>query len=189
MGERKAQEREHVAVPAVKHGCDHVFFIGFLGAGKSTLARNLGKMFHRPFVDTDRMVERRAGASVARIFKTRGETGFRKLETEALRSLARERSLLVSCGGGVVETSENIRLMREMGTVVYLEGEFRDSLRQIRSLASRPDFKSRAHAERLFAHRRPLYEEAADLTLDIRGTSFEDVSYRCAEMLLERGLI
>ncbi|MBM6683028.1 MULTISPECIES: shikimate kinase [Collinsella] len=189
MGGRSPGGREHVAGPSVKHGCDHIFFIGFLGAGKSTLARNLGKMFHRPFVDTDRMVERRAGASVARVFRSRGEAGFRKLETEVLRSLKNEQSLLVSCGGGVVETPENIRLMREMGTVVYLEGDFADSLRQIRSVAARPDFKSRAHAERLFEHRRPLYVEAADLTLDIRGKSFEDVSYRCAEMLLERGLI
>ena len=44
---------------AVKHGCDHVFFVGFLGAGKSTLARNLGRMFHRRFVANDRLVERR----------------------------------------------------------------------------------------------------------------------------------
>ena len=173
----------------VKHGCDHIFFIGFLGAGKSTLARNLGDMFHRPFVDTDRLVERRCGRSIARIFREEGEASFRKRETAALRSLKSEQSLLVSCGGGIVETPENIDLMRAMGTVVYLEGDFSDSLRQIRSVAARPDFKSRAHAARLFDYRRPLYVGAADLTLDIRGKTFEDVSYLCAEMLLERGLI
>lgn len=173
----------------VKHGCDHIFFIGFLGAGKSTLARNLGDMFHRPFVDTDRLVERRCGRSIARIFREEGEASFRKRETAALSSLKSEQSLLVSCGGGIVETPENIDLMHAMGTVVYLEGDLSDSLRQIRSVAARPDFKSRAHAARLFDHRRPLYVKAADLTLDIRGKTFEDVSYLCAEMLLERGLI
>ena len=174
---------------ASKHGCDHIFFIGFLGAGKSTLARNLGRMFNRRYVDTDRMVERRRGLSVARIFASEGERRFRELETQALESLAHERSLLVSCGGGVIETERNIELMHRMGFCVYLEGELSDSLRQIRSMSQRPDFKSPEHAAKLLAHRRPLYERAADLTVDIRGASFTDVTYRCAEMLLERGLI
>lgn len=176
-------------VYSVKRGCDHIFFIGFLGAGKSTLARNLGKLFHRDFVDTDRLVERRSGSSVASIFSREGEARFRELETGALESLKARRSLLVSCGGGIIETPRNITLMHEMGYCVYLDGDFDDSLRQIRSLVTRPDFRSPAHAERLFAHRKPLYEQAADLTVDIRGRSFETVTYTCAEMLLERGLL
>ena len=83
----------------VKRGCDHIFFVGFLGAGKSTLARNLGRMFHRRFVDTDRLVERKCGKTVSQVFETDGERRFRQLETEALEGLRSERSLLVSCGG------------------------------------------------------------------------------------------
>ena len=173
----------------IKHGCDHIFFIGFLGAGKSTLARNVGMMFKRRFIDTDRLVVRRCGKSVTEIFETEGEDRFRELETSALRSLQSERSLLVSCGGGIVETPVNIELMHKMGTCVYLEGDFEDSLRQIRRSDTRPDFRSPEHAARLFEHRRPLYRQAADITLDIRNKSFEDVSYLCAEMLLERGLL
>ena len=52
----------------VHEGCDHIFFVGFLGAGKSTLARNLGALFNRDFVDTDRMVERMAKKTVCQIF-------------------------------------------------------------------------------------------------------------------------
>ena len=177
------------ATAFVKHGRDHIFFVGFLGAGKSTLARNLGRMFNRRYVDTDRLVERQAGSSVARIFERDGEERFRELETRALTSLRCERSLLVSCGGGIVETPRNLELLREMGFTVYLEGDLDDSIRQIRSLRTRPDFKSPEHAARLLEHRRPLYEQAADATLDIRGRSFEDVCYTCAEMLLERGLL
>ncbi|MDY2778112.1 MAG: shikimate kinase [Collinsella sp.] len=172
-----------------KRGCDHIFFIGFLGAGKSTLARNLGSMFNRRFVDTDRLVERRQNASVTQIFKERGEAAFRLLETQVLESLSCERSLLVGCGGGIVETPRNIELMHEMGYCVYLDGDITDSLRQIRRSDTRPDFKSADHAARLLEHRRPLYLEAADLTVDIRDTSFVDVSYRVAELLLECGLL
>ena len=60
----------------IKHGCDHIFFIGFLGAGKSTLARNVGTMFKRRFIDTDRLVVRRCGKSVTEIFETEGEDRF-----------------------------------------------------------------------------------------------------------------
>ncbi len=138
----------------VKRGCDHIFFVGFLGAGKSTLARNLGRMFHRRFVDTDRLVERKCGQTVSQIFEAEGEQRFRTLETEALESLASERSLLVSCGGGVVETPRNIELIHEMGFCVYLEGDIDDSLRQIRRSDTRPDFRSAEHAARHRAHPR-----------------------------------
>ncbi|WP_276675233.1 shikimate kinase [Collinsella stercoris] len=174
---------------AVKHGCDHVFFVGFLGAGKSTLARNLGRMFHRRFVDTDRLVERRCGSTVTKLFEEFGEERFRELETAALEGLRGERSLLVSCGGGIVETPRNIELMHDMGFCVYLDGDLDDSLRQIRRSDTRPDFRSAEHAARLLEHRRPLYEQAAALTVASRGTSFTDVSYTVAELLLERGLI
>ncbi|HJG31235.1 shikimate kinase [Collinsella tanakaei] len=173
----------------MKRGCDHIFFVGFLGAGKSTLARNLGMLFNRRYVDTDRLVERRRGLSVSRIFELEGEQAFRQLETEALGSLACDRSLLVSCGGGIVETPCNIELIGQMGYCVYLDGDIDDSLRQIRRRDTRPDFRSDEHAARLLEHRRPLYQQAADFTVDIRGKSFKEVTYLCAEMLLERGLL
>lgn len=172
-----------------KRGCDHIFFIGFLGAGKSTLARNLGHMFNRRYVDTDRLVERACGMSVSSIFADKGEPVFRLFETRALESLDNEKSLLVSCGGGIIETPHNIELMHEMGYCVYLDGDISDSLRQIRRSDTRPDFRSAEYAAELLEHRRPLYRKAADFTVDIRNRSFTDVSYLCAEMLLERGLL
>ena len=80
----------------VHEGCDHIFFVGFLGAGKSTVARNIGCLFCRPYVDTDRMVERVRGKSVCDIFREDGEESFRDTETEVLRSLSEKKSLLVS---------------------------------------------------------------------------------------------
>ena len=79
-------------------GCDHIFFVGFLGAGKSTVARNLGRLFGRAYVDTDRLVELACHESVAQIYEVEGENAFRDAETVVLRGLARRKSLLVSCG-------------------------------------------------------------------------------------------
>lgn len=174
---------------AAHRGCDHVFFIGFLGAGKTTVARNLGNMFHRRFIDVDHMVERELHATVTRIFATEGEEAFRDAETRALESLRERRGMLVSCGGGVIERPENMRIMHEMGHVVFLDGTLEDSLRQIRRPDKRPDLGDREHARALYAHRRPLYEKACDYRVKISGKSFEQVAYEVGELLWERGLL
>ena len=173
----------------IHEGCDHIFFIGFSGAGKSTIARNIGKMFHRRYVDTDKMVELAMGKSVASIFDSAGEEAFRREETAALRRLKRYKSLLVSCGGGIVERPENLDLMHRMGFIVYLDGDLEDSLRQIQRFDKRPDFDGIDEAEELFEHRRPLYSTAADCTIDIRGKSFAEVADTAASILWEYGLL
>lgn len=173
----------------VHEGCDHIFFVGFLGAGKSTLARNLGRLFHRPYLDTDRMVERMACKSVCQIFEEDGEEAFRAAEVEALTRLRQRKSLLVSCGGGIVEHLASCARMHEMGSVVFLDGDLEDSLRQILHPEKRPDLGSREEARGLWRRRRPLYEREADLAIDIRGKTFERVAAEAADLLWERGLL
>lgn len=172
-----------------KYGCDHIFFIGFLGAGKTTVARNIGNMFKREFVDIDRMVEREFHASVTEIFEKQGEAAFRLAEQRALESLKNRKSLLVSCGGGIIENSANVELIREMGRVVYLEGTLEDSLAQIKRPDKRPDLGDEVHARELFEHRRPLYIQACDYRITITGKTFENVANEAAELLWERGLL
>ena len=173
----------------VHEGNDHIFFVGFLGAGKSTLARNLGRLFHRGYLDTDRLVERLACKSVNEIFAQEGEEAFRRGEERALRELQQRKSLLVSCGGGIVERKACCELMHEMGTVVYLDGSLEDSLRQIQHPERRPDLGSREEARALYEHRRPLYEREADITIDIRDKTFEQVATEAGSLLWERGLL
>lgn len=174
----------------VHEGCDHIFFVGFLGAGKSTVARNLGCLFARPYVDTDRLVERAFGKCVCDIFRENGEEAFRDAETEALRGLERRKSLLVSCGGGIVERPANCSLMHAMGKVVFLDGDLEDSLRQIQHRESRPDLGCcMKETCACYNRRRPLYEEAADYVIDIRGKSFEEVAADAAALLWEKGLL
>lgn len=173
----------------VHEGCDHIFFVGFLGAGKSTLARNLGKLFHRAYIDTDRLVERLECKSVTEIFQQDGEQAFRLGEERALRELSQRKSLLVSCGGGIVERAQCCELMHEMGTVVFLDGSLEDSLRQIQHPERRPDLGTPQQAAELYQHRRPLYQREADITIDIRNKTFDQVAAEAGSLLWERGLL
>ena len=168
-------------------GCDHIFFVGFLGAGKSTLARNLGRLYRRHYVDTDRMAERLIQKTVRQCFEEDGEEAFRDAETAVLELLKDEKSLLVSCGGGIVERPENSGLMREMGVIVYLDGDLNDSLRQIQHPEKRPDLGS--NARELYDHRRPLFKNVADYVIDIRDKSFEEVAEDAGFLLWAEGLL
>lgn len=188
IGRRGALEQPS-ATYVVHEGCDHIFFVGFLGVGKSTLARNLGQLFNRHYVDTDQLVERSLGKTVAEVFSEDGEDFFRDVETVQLGHLRVRKSLLVSCGGGIIEREENCDLMHDMGVVVFLDGDLVDSLRQIRRPEKRPDLGTAAHAEELYCHRRPLYEGTADITIDVRNRTFEQVALESGKLLWERGLL
>ena len=132
---------------------------------------------------------RREHASVAQLFKSVGEQGFRDREVSALKTLMREKSCLVSCGGGIVERSESVELMRQMGKIVLLDIDLDGALSHISHPEVRPDLGTYEQAAALLAHRQPLYVEAADYVIDIRGLSFRDVTYAVGGRLFEMGLL
>ncbi len=173
----------------VHPGCDHIFFIGFLGAGKTTLAKNLGRLFHRSYVDTDRLAETICKKPIDEVYRSDGEEVFKKAETEALKRLKTKKSFLVSCGGAIVDRPENIALMKQMGTIVYLDGDLDDSLSQIIHFKARPEFGGKSHAQKLYATLKPLYEQAADITIDIHGKDFDEVASEAGAVLWDKGLL
>ncbi len=98
-----------------------ISLVGFMGAGKSSVATLLAERALLPVVDLDARIERLAGRDIPTIFARDGEERFRRLETAALYSLDRRRSLVVACGGGIVERPANVARLREAGVVVWLD--------------------------------------------------------------------
>ncbi len=119
-----------------------VFFVGFMGAGKTSVARRLARTCGVASVDMDTYLERREGKRVKEIFAQMGEEAFRAIETDVLRELAGKDPLLVSCGGGVVKRDENRAILRDAGFVVYLQVTADEAKSRISDMSTRPLFRT-----------------------------------------------
>lgn len=157
----------------------HVFLIGFMGAGKSTVAALVAEQLGMPLCDLDSLVERRANRSVAEIFATEGEAGFRRLESEALASLEDEPPGVIACGGGVVLADANRSAMHRLGRVVLLEVSAGEALARIGDDDTRPLLAGAGGAlaaTALLAARESLYRAAADIAIDTSGRTAAEVA-------------
>jgi len=146
----------------------NLFFIGPMGAGKSTIGRRTAELLGLAFFDLDHEIEEHCGATIPLIFDVEGETGFRHRETATLAELAARSGLALATGGGAVLAAENRRCLRERGFVVYLETTIDEQLTRLardrkRPLLAAPDRRERL--QQLATVREPLYREIADLTL------------------------
>lgn len=156
-----------------------IVLIGFMGAGKSSVGRTLARMTGLPRFDTDEMVAARFGLTIPEIFEVHGEQKFRDAETEALRELSDKRQAIVVTGGGIVLREENVALLRECGTIVYLAADEETLFARISRRPTRPLLRTtdpRATLSELLAARLPLYREAADVEVDTSLLSHDEVA-------------
>ena len=149
-----------------------IYLIGFMGVGKTTVARALRRVTHWPMVDLDKEIEGRSGQKIAQIFAEQGEEAFRQLECQVLKECSCRGGCIVSCGGGVIKTPANIALMKQTGTVIWLTASPKTILLRVRFDESRPLLagkKNVADIARMMEERRPLYETAADRKVVVDG--------------------
>jgi len=158
---------------------EHIFLVGFMGAGKSTVAELLAHRLGRPCIDLDDEIVRAAGRSVSEIFNEDGEDAFRSMETEALLGLDARPSSVVACGGGIVVRTENRAALRRMGTVVYLQVTAGEALARVGDAGTRPLLAGASGtlaATSLLAARESLYRSVADMTVDTLCCSAQQVA-------------
>lgn len=161
----------------------HLFLIGFMGAGKSSVAQALSRRLGRPVVEMDQHIAAQEGMSVSDIFTRKGEPYFRACETALLKGFAQSEPCIVSCGGGVPMREENVQAMRACGRVVLLTARPEVILDRVKDDHSRPlleGHKDVPYIAALMEQRRPKYEAAADVVVDTSDLNVEEV---CREIL------
>ncbi|KXJ55437.1 MAG: shikimate kinase [Neptuniibacter pectenicola] len=139
-----------------------------MGAGKSTIGRLLSQELKLEFVDSDREIEKRAGADIPWIFDVEGEAGFRDREEGVIEALSLRKDVVLSTGGGAVLRPENRSVLQANGTVVYLETSVEQQLDRTSRDKNRPLLQTenpRAVLEELMSIRHPLYLDTADIVV------------------------
>ena len=167
-----------------------VFFVGFMGAGKTTVARRLARMVRLSCVDIDAFLERREGKTCAQIFAESGEEGFRAIETDVLSHFAFEAEpMIVSCGGGIVKTPRNREILKSTGFVMYLQVSADEAAERIGDASSRPMFQNLEVARRTNEERKPMYLEVADAWVSTSHKGVWQIANEVEEILLKSGVL
>ncbi len=169
----------------------NVFLIGPVGAGKSTIGRQLASELKLEFVDSDREIEQRCGVDIDWIFDLEGEEGFRKREQEVLNDLANRQGIVLATGGGAILLPENRTLLSSRGKVVYLQASIEQQLERTAKDKKRPLLQvddKEAQLKKLMSEREPLYQEIADITIETSETTVRNVVQRITNLLMEEAV-
>lgn len=162
---------------------DTIFLIGFMGSGKSTVAKELCKMLDAKLVEMDERIVEEQRMSINDIFAKYGENHFRDIESHLVEEIAREGNAVVSCGGGVVVRDKNVATMKERGKIVYLTADPKTIYERVKDSTNRPILNGNMNVEyitELMARRKDLYHGAADIEIGTDGKTVKDI---CEEIV------
>ena len=165
----------------------NIFLIGFMGAGKSTVARELVEKLGFPLIEMDEQIVKEQGMPIRAIFETKGEAYFRDLETKLIRSLGGQEPTVVSCGGGVAMRQENVDSMKESGKVVFLTATPQTIYGRVKDSSDRPILNGHMNVDYiagLMEKRRPMYEKAADIVVATDGKTKEEIAGEIVQKML-----
>jgi shikimate kinase len=168
-----------------------VTLIGLMGAGKTKVGRLAAVALDRAFVDTDRLIEEAAGATIAQIFADEGEAAFRRREVTAVRAALEHPAAIVSVGGGAVLDDRNVTRMRAAGPVIWLYAEPATLAQRLRKSLLRGDRPLLADDDPvavlrdLLERRRDAYAAAATVTLATDGLAVEQSAALLADVIRE----
>jgi shikimate kinase len=160
-----------------------IVLIGYRGSGKTTVGSKLANRLWQELVDTDQLIVKKAGKSIAEIFEQDGEQRFRDLETEVVKEVAKLQDVVISLGGGAVVREENRQALKEAGhKIVYLKCDPEVLHQRIQADAAtsmmRPNltnlFGGQAEIEHVLGEREPIYRSLMTAELDVTNLSVED---------------
>lgn len=161
----------------------NVFLIGFMGAGKSTIARELERKLEMQRIEMDELIEKKQGMTISEIFSEYGETYFRNLESNCLIELQKIKQAIVSCGGGIVLRPDNADHMKKNGRIVLLTAEPMTILDRVKDSTSRPILNNHMNVDYikdLMDQRREKYLAVADVVVATDHKSTDEI---CDEII------
>ena len=143
----------------------NIFLIGPMGAGKTTIGRQLARRLNFDFYDSDREIEKQSGVDIATIFEFEGERGFRNREVAKIDELTKLSNIVLATGGGAILREENRDHLRARGQVIFLDINLKEQLRRTRNDKKRPLLQTENVSEtlqKLRQERFPIYHSLAD---------------------------
>ncbi|PQJ96508.1 shikimate kinase AroK [Chromatium okenii] len=154
----------------------NIFIVGPMGAGKSTVGRQLAEVLSYTFKDSDQEIQRRTGVDIPTIFEFEGESGFRHRERQIIEELVNEERIVLATGGGAVLSPENRQNLSARGVVIYLHCSPEQQFSRTSRDRNRPLLETEDPLEKLrqvMEEREPLYRQVADMVVSTekRGTS------------------
>ena len=165
---------------------NNIFFIGLMGAGKTTIGRLIAKQLGMVFYDSDYEIERKTGVKIPLIFELEGEAGFRKRETTIIDELTQLSNVVIATGGGAVLLPENQAMFKKNGQVIYLRASVHDLWLRTRHDKTRPLLQGgniKQKLEKLFIERDPIYTKLADCIVDTGPQSAADITHYIEQKL------
>lgn len=166
----------------------NVFLIGPMGSGKTAVGKQLARLLHLQFYDSDAEIEHRTGVDIPYIFEKEGEAGFREREREVLDSLTQLQEVIIATGGGAVLLPQNRDYLGSRGRVVYLKTSIEQQLERTRHGRQRPllytDDPERKLRD-LMTMRAPLYESIATVVVCTDGRQVRAVADEVVQRLQE----
>ena len=157
-----------------------------MGAGKSAVGRQLARLLHLEFVDSDEEIEMRTGVDIPFIFEKEGEEGFRKREIKVIDKLSQREGVVLATGGGAIVDPESRNRLGARGFVIYLHTSVNQQLERTQKGRERPLLNNGDRGKilsDLMEQRDPLYREIADLIVETDGRKVQTVAHEIEEAI------
>ncbi|UDG80693.1 Shikimate kinase 1 [Candidatus Hartigia pinicola] len=165
----------------------NIFLVGPMGAGKSTIGRQLAQQLNMEFFDSDHEIEKRTGADIGWVLDLEGEVGFRDREEKVINDLTEKQGIVLATGGGSVKSKETRKRLSARGVVIYLETTIEKQLSRTQRDKKRPLFhmnkSAREILEKLASEYNPMYKEIADITIHTHDQSAKMVINHIIKLL------
>ena len=157
-----------------------IILIGLMGAGKTTIGKELSNKLNLRFIDMDDEIEKQSKMSIVDIFEKYGENRFREIESKLLEKIALEDDIIISTGGGIIKVDDNRKLLKKQDNVVFLNGSIYTLVKNVSNdIYKRPLLKDCTDLyikiEELLSERYEKYKESSNIIIDINNKNINEV--------------